>query len=71
MRSNLPASEFLDSEPVEFEERWLSGRRHVPAKDAYPSKGTVGSNPTLSEFHCALNESHSRLFFTIYAEGIL
>lgn len=29
-------------------ERWLSGRRHVPAKDAYPSKGTVGSNPTLS-----------------------
>ncbi len=31
-------------------ERWLSGRRHVPAKDAYPSKGTVGSNPTLSDF---------------------
>ncbi len=35
--------------PSIFEmERWLSGRRHVPAKDAYPSKGTVGSNPTLS-----------------------
>lgn len=31
-----------------FRERWLRGRRHVPAKDAYPSKGTVGSNPTLS-----------------------
>ncbi len=30
-------------------ERWLSGRRHVPAKDAYPFKGTEGSNPSLSE----------------------
>ena len=30
-------------------ERWLSGRRHVPAKDAYPLKGTVGSNPSLSD----------------------
>ena len=30
-------------------ERWLSGRRHVPAKDAYLLTGTVGSNPTLSD----------------------
>ncbi len=30
-------------------ERWLSGRRHVPAKDAYSLKGTEGSNPSLSE----------------------
>ena len=32
-----------------FLERWLSGRRHVPAKDAYSLKGTEGSNPSLSE----------------------
>ena len=32
-----------------FLERWLSGRRHVPAKDAYQLNGTVGSNPTLSD----------------------
>lgn len=30
-------------------ERWLSGRKHVPAKDAYPSKGIEGSNPSLSD----------------------
>ncbi len=34
--------------PFSFMERWLSGRRHVPAKDAYLLTGTVGSNPTLS-----------------------
>ncbi len=47
------------------QERWLSGRRHVPAKDAYPSKGTVGSNPTLSVSHFALSALHSRLFFIL------
>ena len=31
-------------------ERWLSGRKHVPAKDAYPVKGIEGSTPSLSIF---------------------
>ena len=50
---------------VLFVERWLRGRRHVPAKDAYPSKGTVGSNPTLSEsVSLSLELKSSRLFLT-------
>ena len=36
--------------PSCYMERWLSGRRHVPAKDAYPFRGTEGSNPSLSDF---------------------
>lgn len=46
-------------------ERWLSGRKRVPAKDVYPYKGTEGSNPSLSAFAssgcCCL-----RLFFIFY-----
>ncbi len=29
-------------------ERWLSGRKRHPAKVLSPSRGSVGSNPTLS-----------------------
>ncbi len=35
-------------------ERWLSGRKHVFAKDAYGSNCTAGSNPVLSALVLAL-----------------
>lgn len=38
----------INIDPLFFAERWLSGRKHVPAKDAYPLNGIEGSNPSLS-----------------------
>ena len=49
---------------VRYTERWLSGRKRHPAKVLSPSRGSVGSNPTLSAPYRGIILKVVSLFFS-------